>query len=262
VDHGLESENERRACGKPAQGKITLSVCRKKDLVVVSVEDDGRGMDSAKLIEAAVAKGIIGPDEGRLMSQREAFLLTCVPGFSTAREVTDISGRGVGMDSVRTTVQAIGGSMAIESEVGRGSRIILKLPLTIAIINVLLATTGSLTVAIPVSAVLRTLEIGSNMVEVCDNQTVFYLDEEPLPLFSLVGTLGLQPELRGANSIPVFVSEVKGRRVGVAVDRFLGQQEVFVKPLGRPLARLKGLAGGAVMGDGQIVFILDVANLF
>jgi two-component system chemotaxis sensor kinase CheA len=262
VDHGLEPEDERLACGKSPQGKITLSVSREKDLVVVTIEDDGRGMDPAKLIATAVANGLIEPEEGRLMSPREAFLLTCIPGFSTAREVTDVSGRGVGMDAVRTTVQALGGSMAIESEEGRGSRIILKLPLTVAIINVLLATAGPLTVAIPVPAVLRTLEIRRDMVEVCDAQNIFYLDDEPLPLLSLEGTFGLQPVLRSASAIPVFVSEVKGRRVGVAVDRFIGQQEVFVKPLGRPLDRLKGLAGGAVMGDGQIVFILDIANLF
>lgn len=262
VDHGLESERERVACGKPLQGKITLSVSREKDLVVVTVEDDGKGMNPAKLIEAAVAKGIIGPEEGRLMPPREAFLLTCTPGFSTAKEVTDISGRGVGMDAVRATVQALGGNLAIESEEGRGSRIILKLPLTIAIINVLLATTGSLTVAIPVSAVLRTLEIRRDMIEVCDNQAIINFDEEFLPLLSLEETFGVQSALRSARTIPVFVSEVRGRKVGVTVDRFLGQQEVFVKPLGRPLDRLKGLAGGAVMGDGQIVCILDVANLF
>jgi two-component system chemotaxis sensor kinase CheA len=262
VDHGLESERERLACGKPPQGKITLSVSREKDLVVVTVEDDGRGMDPAKLIAAAVDKGVIGPEEGRLMSPREAFLLTCVPGFSTAKEVTDVSGRGVGMDAVLTTVQTLGGNFTIESEEGRGSRMVIKLPLTIAIINVLLATTGPLTIAIPVSSVLRTLEIRRDMVEVCDNQTIFYLDEEPLPLVSLEKIFGLQPALRSLNAIPILVSEVRGRKVGMAVDHFLGQQEVFVKPLGRPLDRLKGVAGGAVMGDGQIVFILDVANLF
>ncbi len=262
VDHGVEEEKDRLACGKPPQGKITLSVSRERDLVVVAVADDGRGMAPAKLIAAAVAKGLIGPEEGRLMSPREAFLLTCIPGFSTANEVTDISGRGVGMDAVRATVQALGGSLTIESEEKIGSQIILKLPLTVAIINVLLATTGPLTVAIPVSAVLRTLEISRDMVEVCDNQVVCHLDEEPLPLLSLEGIFGLQPAKPHSNAIPVFVSEVRGRRVGVVVESFLGQQEVFVKPLGRPLAKLKGLAGGAVMGDGQIVFILDVANLF
>ncbi len=262
VDHGLESEKERLASGKPLQGKITLSVSREKDLVVVTVEDDGRGMDPARLIATAVAKGVIGPEEGRLMSPREAFLLTCIPGFSTAGEVTDVSGRGVGMDAVRSTVQTLGGSMAIESEKGCGSRIILKLPLTIAIINVLLVTAGPLTVAVPVSAVMRTLEIRRDMIEVCDNQTLFYLDEEPLPLLSLEETFGFRSTSRSANTIPLFVSEVKGRKVGVTVDRFLGQQEVFVKPLGSPLDKLKGLTGGAVLGDGQIVFILDIANLF
>jgi len=261
VDHGVESEAERLSCGKPAQGKITLSVSREKDILVIAIEDDGRGMDPEKLVEAAVAKGLVDTEEGKSMSQREAFLLTCLPGFSTAKEVTDVSGRGVGMDAVRTTVRSLGGSLAIESEVGRGSRFLLKLPLTIAIINVLLAETGNLTVAIPVSTVLRTLEVRRTMVEVCGRQHVVHLDEETLPFLNLTGIFGLPMRTPIAATIPLFVSEVKGHRVGVAVDRFLGQQEVFVKSLGRPLATLKGLAGGAILGNGQVVFILDVANL-
>jgi two-component system chemotaxis sensor kinase CheA len=261
VDHGLENEAERSSIGKHPQGKISLTVGREKDLMVVTVADDGRGMSRERLIETAIARGIVRPEEGRHMSQREALMLTCIPGFSTASEVTDVSGRGVGMDAVRATVRSLGGSLAIESEVGRGSRFILKLPLTITIINVLLAEAGNLTVAIPVSTVIRTLEVKREMIDACGRQYVFHLDDEPLRFLPLDEIFGLPSRLPAAGAIPLFVSEVKGRRIGLAVDRFLGQQEVFVKPLGRPLDKMKGLAGGAILGSGQVVFILDVPNL-
>ena len=139
VDHGLETADERLACGKPAQGLIRLAACREKDRVVIVVEDDGRGMDPAKLLASAIEKGFLRPEKAAELSTRETLLLICMPGFSTAREVTDVSGRGVGMDAVSSTIKSLSGSLAIESEQGRGSKIILNLPLTITIINVLLA---------------------------------------------------------------------------------------------------------------------------
>lgn len=260
VDHGLESAGERRACGKPLQGRIRLIARREKDQVVVVVEDDGRGMDPARLVAAAMEKRLVSPEAGRLMSAREAFMLTCIPGFSTAREVTDVSGRGVGMDAVRSTIQALGGSLTIESELGRGSSFILRLPLTIAIINVLLVRLARITVAIPVTSVQRTVELRRELISSRGKQKVFDFDGEPLPLLSLNRVLGL-PHSPAGELLSLFVSELKGRRVGLVVDEFIGQQEIFVKPLGRPLASMKGLGGGAVLGNGEVVFILDVANV-
>lgn len=261
VDHGMEPPAERQTAGKQGKGRIRLTASRAQDLVVVTVEDDGRGMDPARLIAVALDKGLITPEEGGRMSPREAFMLTCIPGFSTAREITDVSGRGVGMDAVRAKIQALGGTVAVESEMGQGSRIMLKLPLTIAIINVLLARCGHLTVAVPVTNILRTLELRRHQIVSRGRQKVFELDEEPVPLVSLNRLFGRPFTPFTGEVIPVFVSELKGRKVGLIVDRFLGQQEVFIKPLGRPLASLKGVAGVAVLGDGEIVFILDVANL-
>ncbi|HLO26340.1 MAG TPA: chemotaxis protein CheA [Geobacteraceae bacterium] len=261
VDHGLETGAERQAYGKNEQGRIRLSVSREKDLVVVTVEDDGRGMDPAKLIAAALDKGLIKPEEAKRLSPRDAFLLTCIPGFSTAREVTDVSGRGVGMDAVRSTIRSLGGSIAMDSEVGRGSRITLKLPLTIAIINVLLVKCAGLTLAVPLTSILRTLEIRRGDISSQGRHKLFFLDGEGIPLVSMNRIFGTQAPSSPGSVIPLFVGEVKGRKLGLVVDRFLGQQEVFVKPLGRPLARLKGLAGGATLGNGEVVFILDVANI-
>jgi two-component system chemotaxis sensor kinase CheA len=258
VDHGLESNDQRLACGKPAKGSIRLSAHREKDQLIIVVEDDGRGMDTAKLLASAIEKGFLKPENASELSRRETLQLICIPGFSTAREVTDVSGRGVGMDAVSSTLQSLAGNLAIESEQGRGSRIILKLPLTITIINVLLAKIGRFTVAVPVTNIIHTLEFKRSGLE---DQEIFYMGDEAIPLMSLNHIFDASATSPDGGFISLFITEVKGRKVGVAVDRFLGQQEVFVKPLGRPLARLKGLAGGAILGDGEIVFILDVANL-
>ncbi|HEX8960434.1 MAG TPA: chemotaxis protein CheA [Geobacteraceae bacterium] len=261
VDHGVETGAERLASGKAAQGRVTLSAVREKDQVCITVADDGRGMDPAKLVASALAKGIITPEAARLLTSREALLLTCHPGFSTADRVTDVSGRGVGMDVARATVQTLGGTLAIESETGRGTRIILRLPLTIAIINVLLVDCGGLTLAVPVTGIQRTLEIRRDAITTQGRHRVFYLDDEPIPLLSMARILRVPAPQPAGQIIPLFVSEVKGRRVALVVDRFLGHQEVFVKPLGRPLGRMKGLSGGAILGNGEVVFILDVANI-
>src|SRR6266581_1807601 len=261
VDHGLETEADRKATGKGVQGRIMLSATREKDQVIVTIEDNGRGMDPANLIASALAKGVITPAEAKLFTPRDAFLLTCRPGFSTAREITDVSGRGVGMDVARSTIQALGGSLAIDSEVGRGTRIILKLPLTIAIINVLLVGCAELTFAVPVTSIYRTLEIRREEIATRGRQKVFYLGEEPIPLLSMNRVFGMQSPPHRDKIVPLLVSEVRGRKVALAVDRFLGYQEVFVKPLGRPLGRIKGLAGGAILGNGNVVFILDIANI-
>ena len=261
VDHGIEPPDQRLAAGKPAAGTITLQVTREKDQVNISVVDDGRGIDPELLRAAAVAKGVISAEKSMQLSRRELFMLVCHPGFSTAEQVTEVSGRGVGMDAVKTTLHSLNGTLSIDSVVGRGTRINLKFPLTIAIINVLLAAAGRLTVAIPLSSIQRTLELKRELITTIGTQKVFYLDEEPIPLLSLNRFFGEPLLLRAGEVVPLFVCELKGRRVGMVVDRFMGHQEVFVKPLGRPLSRLKGLSGGAILGGGEIVFVLDIPGL-
>jgi two-component system, chemotaxis family, sensor kinase CheA len=261
VDHGLEPATQRRAAGKPAAGTITLAVKREQDQVVLSIADDGRGMDPAVLIDSAIERKLIKAEDRETISPRQAFMLTCIPGFSTAKEITNISGRGVGMDVVRSSVLSLGGSLAIDSEVGKGSSMIIRLPLTVAIIQVLLVSCSSLTVGFPVMRIHRTLELDRSLISNRGRHKEFLLDGTAVPLLSLNRILGVPFERFTGKSIPVVVAEIRGKRVGLAVDRFDGQQEVFIKPLGRPLGKMRGLAGGAILGDGRAIIILDTVGL-
>ncbi|RQW78399.1 MAG: chemotaxis protein CheA [Geobacter sp.] len=261
VDHGLETPPERQVAGKQPQGNIRLSALREKDCVVITIEDDGKGMVPSRLVATAIEKGIMTSEKARHLSTREALLLVCSPGFSTAREVTDVSGRGVGMDIVRSTIRTLGGTLAIDSAVGKGTSITLKLPLTIAIIDVLMVSSANLTFAVPVRAILRIMEIGRHEISTDGKNRVFFLNEEPIPLLSMSKILGIVALPPRDKIITLLVTEVRGRKVALVVDRIVGHQEVFVKPVGRPLDRMKGLAGGAIMGNGEVIFILDVANL-
>ncbi|MRR33289.1 chemotaxis protein CheA [bacterium] len=261
IDHGLEHPADRLAAGKPVAGEISVEVRREKGRVTVTVADDGRGMDPARLVAAAVEKRLVRREEGALLDPRQALMLICLPGFSTAREVTDVSGRGVGMDAVRASLQSLGGSLDIESEPGRGSRFILSLPMTISIIQVLLVACGSMVVAFPVTKVLRTVDLKREAIISRGRRKMFLLGEEEIPLMSLHRLLGFRLHPLKCPSVPAVVVEMKGRLVGLVVDRFAGQQDVFVKPLGRPLNRMRGLSGAAILGDGHVVFILDPANL-
>ena len=261
VDHGLESGADRIAAGKPAKGVVKLSVRQDRDRILITVSDDGRGMDPEAMVAAAIRKGLIGEEEAVLLTPRQALMLVCIPGFSTAKEVTELSGRGVGMDAVNASVQKLGGSLAIESEPGAGSRFTLRLPMTIAIIHALIVQCGSMKVAVPASAVQRSVELRRDELETIGRRRAFRLDGEIVPLLSLNRVLGLPLARFRAGFMSLFVTEAKGRRVGVVVDRLLGQQELFVKPLGRPLSKLPGVDGGATLADGEIVTILNVAEL-
>jgi len=258
IDHGIEPAPERLAAGKPAGGMVSVRVTRHKDQVEITIADDGRGMDPESIAAAAVAKGVIGKEKAESLSVLEKLMLVCQPGFSTAAEITEVSGRGVGMDVVKTTLQSIGGSLSIASERGRGSRFLLRLPLTIAIINVLLVTVGRLTVAVPLTAVIRTLEVRRDELASIGGEDVVFHNGEVIPLLPLHELLNIQSADEPAETAAIFIAEIKGRMVGILVDRVLGHQEVFVKSLARPLSVLPGLNGAAILGDGQIIFILDI----
>jgi two-component system chemotaxis sensor kinase CheA len=261
VDHGMDSPVDRLAAGKTQGGTITISVVRDKDHVDISVSDDGRGMNPARLTEKALEKGLLTAEQARRLSPQAALMLVCAPGFSTAEEVSDISGRGVGMDAVRTAVHALGGTLAIESEFGRGSRFILRLPITVSIIHALLVDCGRLTIAFPVNAVSRTIELRRSDIYEDNGRKVFAMEGRHVPIKSLNRLLGQEIIHAVGQIVPAVVTEAGGSPVGLVTDRLLGQQEIFVKPLGIPLGRLKGLTGGAITGDGRIVFVMDASAL-
>jgi two-component system chemotaxis sensor kinase CheA len=258
VDHGMEPPHIRLAAGKPRSGLISITLNRDKDHVTIVVSDDGQGMDASQLAAKAVDKGLISADQAALMSPREIFMLICNPGFSTAETVTDISGRGVGMDAVKSAVRSLGGSLSIESESGRGSSIYLKLPLTVSIIQALLVECGALTIAFPVTAVDRTLELTPADIFTDNVRQYCWLDGATLPLWNLHPILGQPLPDSASPHIPVIVCRINGKTTGLIADHISGQREIFVKPLGKPLSQLRHATGGAIMGNGRIVFIIDI----
>lgn len=262
VDHGLETAEERAAAGKNPDGTITLSVRRDKDHVDIIIADDGRGMDPEKLKLKALDKGIISPEQALGMSEQEAYQLVCAPGFSTAAAVTDISGRGVGMDAVREAVTALSGVLTIQSEGGRGSRFIMRLPITVSIIHALMVRCGPFEMGFPLNVVTRTAEVRRSEIFEDSGQPAILFEEVSLPLRSLHRTLRLPAAAEAEEALlPVVICDAGGTPVAFSVDCILGQQEIFIRPLRRPLSLLRGVSGATITGDGQVLFIADVNAL-
>jgi two-component system, chemotaxis family, sensor kinase CheA len=249
VDHGIDR-----------QGTVTVRAWREKDLVLIEVADDGRGMDLERIRGKILEKKLLTQAQLKSLHDRDVLQWVCHPGFSTARQITETSGRGVGMDVVKSAVENLGGILDIRSKPGEGTRILLQLPLSVAIIKVLLVESGGHTMAIPITRVLRTMEVQRREVHSSGRQLVIRLEEDLVPLLSLRKILGLPTAPREAG-VPVVITELRGRRVGLVVDRLAGQREVFVKPLAFPLDQIAGLSGAAVLGDGHIVFLLDPQTL-
>ncbi len=260
VDHGIETTSARTGKGKSPGGKITVSITRQKDQVVINIEDDGSGIDPEKIVAAAITKGFLSKEKCATLTADEKLLLICHPGFSTTEKVTSVSGRGVGMDVVRTAIQCMGGSLSIASEAGKGSSFLLRLPLTIAIINVLLVKVGTFTIALPLTAVNTTMELKTEDLVAMDGGEFFFLGDETIPIVPLSQLLNLPGNRHNKESIQLFVTELKGCKTGIQVDQLLGNQEVFVKPLHRPLTALHRINGATVLGNGEIVFIIDILS--
>ena len=260
IDHGLEPPDERVAAGKPARGRVVVSVRRARDRVVLEMEDDGRGMNAAKLKAAAVARGVLAPEAAARMTDREAFMLACLPGVSTAKDISEISGRGVGMDAVKRVVENVGGTLEIESELGRGSRFILRLPLTVAVVQLLLVAVGEEVFGLPIAKVVGAMEADGELLERTRQMPLLPHGQGLLPVYALDELVGVEaPPRKGVR--PFVVMEGDTGRVALAVDRLVGQEEAVLKPLSRPLDLLPGLSGVTILGSGRPVFILDVPRL-
>ncbi len=262
VDHGIESEEERRQLGKPCAGLVRLSASRQRNSVLIEVEDDGKGMDPAHLKDIAVKKGLMSREEVEKLSDNEALNLIFMPGFSGAKVVTDISGRGVGMDAVKTKIETLGGSIKISSVIGQGSIMKLQLPLTVAIIHSLMVTVADETYAIPLGNVIRDVGIKTSEIKTIEGKEVILLRGEVLPLLRMHDVLDCTTEQEEKENLIVVVVERMGSNVGLVVDDLLGQQEVIIKTLDNKLLKnMKGFAGATILGDGSVSLILDIATL-
>ncbi len=261
MDHGIESDEERAKLGK-GKGRVWLRAYHKGNSVAIEVEDDGKGIDPEKMREVAIRKGVITPEEAKALDDHEARELIFAPGFSSAEQVTDISGRGVGMDVVRTNIKSLKGSVNIASEVGKGSTFTLTLPLTLAIIDALMVKVAGQTFAIPLDAVSETTKIRSDILSEVNGRKAVTLRDEVLGIVPLSELLGFPGNDKEEEILSVVVVHDNQRRLGLAVDMLLERQEIVIKPLGEYLGDRKGLSGATIMGDGGVILILDPHEIY
>ncbi|RME34719.1 MAG: chemotaxis protein CheA [Gammaproteobacteria bacterium] len=261
VDHGIESPDEREAAGKPRQGTVRLSAETEGDHILLVIADDGRGMDPDALRRKAVEKGIMDEETAGRLSDLEAYNLIFSAGFSTREEISDVSGRGVGMDVVKTRITQLNGMVEVDSVLGQGTTISIKLPLTLAIMPTLMVVLGQQIFALPLVNVNEIIEFELPQLNVIDGQQVMLVRGKPLPLFYLSNWLvrGVTDTIRERGQ--VVVVSIGTRQVGLLVDQLIGQEEVVIKPLGALLQGTKGLSGATITGDGRIALILDLPSL-
>ncbi|RUM90951.1 MAG: chemotaxis protein CheA [Thermovibrio sp.] len=258
LDHGIEPPEERIAKGKPEVGTIRLFAYHEGDHIVVGIEDDGRGIDPEKIKKKAVEKGLITPEQAVQMSDKEAYELIFLPGFSTAEKVSDVSGRGVGMDVVASTIHSLRGSIEIDSKLGKGTRIVLKLPLTVAIIRTLMLGCKGQVYAVPLHSVVEIVRYNENLVKDVGNFRSFMLRDEVLPLFSLNELLEVPDDDEKSFVAIVKVAE---KLIAISISKLFGEEEIVIKSLGELLADIPGIAGATIAGDGKVVLILDLNSL-
>jgi len=259
IDHAIESISERQESAKHPEGCVQLSATQEGNSIVIRIEDDGRGLQVEKIKAKALSKALVSPGELSGMDDRDAMNLIFLPGFSTAEQVSDVSGRGVGMDVVRTNISRMNGSIELDSMPGKGCLVTIKLPLTVAIIQALLVEVECSTFAIPLASVLEAVKVTQEDIKTINGRTVLSLRERILPLLRLADEFGI-PSVE-ADEFYVVVVAVGERRLGIVVDRLRAQEEVVIKPLGEFLANVSGVAGATITGDGKVVLILDMADM-
>lgn len=261
MDHGLETPDERIAAGKSRVGTLILAAVHEGNQIIISIKDDGRGIDTDRVGRKAIEKGLITEEQLAAMSQREMFDLIFLPGFSTKEKATDLSGRGVGMDVVKTNIKKLNGIIEIKSERGQGSEFILRLPLTLAIIQSLLVEVEGEVYSIPLSSVLETLRVDQRQFHLIGGQEVLKLRDMVLPLMRLQKIFSVQQRYEKDDFCYVVVVGAADKRMGLVVTRLVGQQEVAIKSLGSYLANIPGIAGSTILGDGRVTLIVDPVGL-
>ncbi|NTV50392.1 MAG: chemotaxis protein CheA [Geobacteraceae bacterium] len=257
MDHGLETPDERLAAGKPRGGTLVLAAVHEGNQIIISIKDDGNGIDPERVGRKAIEKGLITEDQFAAMGQREVFDLLFLPGFSTKDKATDLSGRGVGMDVVKTNIKKLNGLIEIKSTKGVGSEFILRLPLTLAIIQSLLVEVEGEIYSVPLSSVLETIRVDQRQFHLVGGQEVLKLRDIVLPLIRLQKVFNVQQRGEVDDFCYVVVVGAAEKRMGLVVTRLVGQQEVAIKSLGNYLANIPGIAGSTILGDGRVALIID-----
>ncbi len=260
-DHGIESADERKMLGKPPKGKIELKAYNEGNQIVIEIRDDGKGLDPELLKQKALEKGLISEREAQNMGNKEAFNLIFKPGFSTAKEVTNVSGRGVGMDVVKTNIEKLNGIIDIDSEIEKGTVIKLKIPLTLAIIQSLLVGVQEEYYAIPLASVLETVRISLDDIYMIEGRNVLRLRDEILYLARLSDIFGVEQIYDSSEHAYVVVIGLAESKLGIIVDSLVGQEEIVIKSMGDYLQGIEGIAGATIRGDGRVTLIVDIAAL-
>lgn len=262
VDHGIEMPAVREAAGKSRAGNVTLSASQEGDHILLTIKDDGAGMDAEKLKKIAISKGVLDHDQASRLSDTEAYNLIFAPGFSTKEEISDISGRGVGMDVVKTKITQLNGSVSIQSELGVGTILEIKVPLTLAILPTLMVVVGAQTFALPLAGVSEIFNLDLTKTNVVDGQLTIIVRKKAIPLFYLEHWLvkGSDRSQRKSKGHVVIV-QIGTQQIGFVVDSLIGQEEVVIKPLDALLQGTPGMAGATITSDGGIALILDVPNM-
>ncbi len=261
VDHGIETPEERLKNNKSRIGTIHLTAARGKGFVTIQIIDDGKGIDLDKVRVTAVEKGIVTPEEAEQLSKRQLLMLICDSRFTTTKKVSDISGRGVGMDVVKTKIESFNGSLEMKSEKGKGTTFILKLPLTVAIIKALLVDIKDEIYAIPLSNISEIIYVKREEIKTVEKDEVILFRDKVLPLRRLSDIFGEAREKQTTQSLSVVAVEAGGREVGLVIDSFIGQEEIVIKTLGGLLKKVKGFSGSTILGNGRVVLIVDVNSL-
>ncbi|MBF7067782.1 response regulator [Campylobacter volucris] len=260
-DHGIEDPATRLANGKPEKGTVNLKAYNEGNHIVVEIADDGKGLDADALKSKAIEKNLITEREADQMTDKEAFALIFKPGFSTAAKITNVSGRGVGMDVVKTNIEKLNGVIEIDSELGKGTVMKLKIPLTLAIIQSLLVGTQEEFYAIPLASVLETVRVPIDDIYTIEGKNVLRLRDEVLSLVRLSDVFGVKQVLENTEQTYVVVIGVAESKLGIIVDTLVGQEEIVIKSMGEYLQNIQGIAGATIRGDGRVTLIIDVAAM-
>lgn len=258
VDHGVETPEERVAAGKDPEGRVLLKASNEGNMIVIEIEDDGKGIDVKSVYEKAVERGVIHPN--KILSDVEAFNLIFEPGFSTAKEITDISGRGVGLDVVRRQIEKLNGNVSVWSEKGKGTKLTIKIPLTLAIIQGLLVRVGQEIYAIPITSVIDSHRIKQSDIRMIDNYEVFNVREDVVSLLRLNRLFNIKKDEEGEYNFVVIVGS-GDKKMGLMVDSLIGEEDVVIKPLLDKFTNSPGIAGATILGDGMVALIIDVSQL-